>query len=61
MVPRLEYSRSTLGGIRTPNPWFRRPVLYPLSYEGKRARDDLLQRTTRHGNSHPEVAAFEGA
>ena len=21
------------GGIRTPDPWFRRPVLYPLSYE----------------------------
>ena len=22
-----------LGGIRTPDTWFRRPVLYPLSYE----------------------------
>ncbi len=24
----------TLGGTRTPNPLFRRQVLYPLSYEG---------------------------
>jgi hypothetical protein len=23
---------STPGGIRTPDTWFRRPVLYPLSY-----------------------------
>ena len=23
------------GGIRTPDTWFRRPVLYPLSYERK--------------------------
>src|SRR5689334_2957385 len=22
----------TPGGIRTPDPWFRRPMLYPLSY-----------------------------
>lgn len=26
-------AKNTLGGIRTPNPRFRRPVLYPLSYE----------------------------
>lgn len=29
---RLLYA-STLGRTRTCNPWFRRPVLYPLSYE----------------------------
>ena len=26
-------SNGALGGIRTPDPWFRRPMLYPLSYE----------------------------
>ncbi len=26
------YQPSAPGGTRTPNPWFRRPVLYPLSY-----------------------------
>jgi hypothetical protein len=27
--------RSTLGAIRTRDPRFRKPVLYPLSYEGE--------------------------
>jgi hypothetical protein len=31
-----------LGGIRTPDTWFRRPVLYPLSYER------LLSMLSRH-------------
>ena len=28
-----EGESGALGGIRTPDTWFRRPVLYPLSYE----------------------------
>ena len=31
-------STSTPGGSRTPDPWFRKPLLYPLSYRGKCAR-----------------------
>ena len=30
---RNEARSGALGGIRTPDTWFRRPVLYPLSYE----------------------------
>ncbi len=29
-----EKSECTLGGIRTPNPRFRRPMPYPLGHEG---------------------------
>ena len=32
-VVRNEARSGALGGIRTPDTWFRRPVLYPLSYE----------------------------
>lgn len=34
-----------LGGIRTPDTWFRRPVLYPLSYE--RVKIQPREFTTR--------------
>ncbi len=30
---RFERVLGALGGIRTPDPRFRRPMLYPLSYE----------------------------
>jgi hypothetical protein len=30
---RNEVKSGALGGIRTHDTWFRRPVLYPLSYE----------------------------
>src|SRR6266540_184821 len=30
-----------LGGIRTPDTWFRRPVLYPLSYERPSTQSSL--------------------
>ena len=33
-----------LGGIRTPDTWFRRPVLYPLSYERLSLDDNRSQR-----------------
>ena len=32
MVYQISIANSTHGRIRTYNPWFRRPVLYPLSY-----------------------------
>lgn len=35
----LEYLQSTPEGIRTPNIWFRRPVLYPVELR-RRGGDD---------------------
>ena len=29
----LHIQKSTPGGIRTPDTWYRKPLLYPLSYE----------------------------
>ncbi len=40
---RSREKNGALGGIRTPDTWFRRPVLYPLSYERVR----FSQFTTR--------------
>ena len=34
-----------LGGIRTPDTWFRRPVLYPLSYERELEKKSLDERS----------------
>ena len=34
-----------LGGIRTPDTWFRRPVLYPLSYERERGNSNLMLKS----------------
>ena len=37
VVIRVGGEYGALGGIRTPDPRFRRPMLYPLSYERTRA------------------------
>src|SRR5437660_365398 len=60
--PLVENSTITPGGIRTPNLWFRRPLLYPVEL---RARGDELalladrgikpHRTTRTGNKRPDT------
>gem|GEM_PF-3855674 len=33
-----DLTHSALGRIRTYDTWFRKPVLYPLSYEGRRIK-----------------------
>jgi hypothetical protein len=38
-----------LGGIRTPDTWFRRPVLYPLSYERVKASISRHERRVKAG------------
>lgn len=48
----VEYG--ALGGIRTPDTWFRRPVLYPLSYERFWIRS---QSITASAMGEPHVAA----